>query len=173
MTFSARTERRGQTINQLAAEKHLHKILDKPGRGGVRCLLQAPTWPVGARTDPTVPGTSVYRPETGCQYVSAHCLSSIRSRRKALTAGSMSAFQTHRSFMPNRESFLQRAVSKAPRPDHHPTPESLICRGASDTVLGVLGRMHAVRGCTPIGEVPYFNDRAQAEGLPAWRQATN
>jgi hypothetical protein len=30
MTFSARTERRGQTINQLAAEKHLHKILDKP-----------------------------------------------------------------------------------------------------------------------------------------------
>jgi len=32
MTFSARTERRGQTINQLAAEKRLHKILDKPGQ---------------------------------------------------------------------------------------------------------------------------------------------
>jgi hypothetical protein len=30
MRFSARTERRGQTINQLAAEKRLHKILDKP-----------------------------------------------------------------------------------------------------------------------------------------------
>jgi len=30
MTFSARTERRGPTVNQLAAEKHLHKILDKP-----------------------------------------------------------------------------------------------------------------------------------------------
>src|ERR1022692_2273811 len=53
--------------------------------------------------------------------------------------GSKRPFKTHRSFVPNREGFLQRAVSKAPRPDHHPTPESLICRGASDTVLGVLG----------------------------------
>src|ERR1022692_211501 len=53
--------------------------------------------------------------------------------------GSKRPFKTHRSFVPNREGFLQRAVSKAPRPDHPPTPESLICRGASDTVLGVLG----------------------------------
>src|ERR1017187_7660793 len=39
------------------------------GRGGVRSLLQAPTRPVGAGTDPTVPGTPVYRPEIGRQHV--------------------------------------------------------------------------------------------------------
>src|ERR1039457_3936854 len=38
------------------------------GRGGVRSLLQAPTRPVGAGTDPTVPGTPVYRPEIGRQH---------------------------------------------------------------------------------------------------------
>ena len=40
MTFSARTERRGQTMNQLAAEKHLHEILDKaPGEVPLHLII--------------------------------------------------------------------------------------------------------------------------------------
>jgi hypothetical protein len=49
MTFSARTERRGQTINQLAAEKRLHKIIDKSGSNPltfIRKRRTTPRWPL-------------------------------------------------------------------------------------------------------------------------------
>jgi hypothetical protein len=81
------------------------------------------------------------------------------------------ACKTHSSVLPNWKGFLQRAVSKPPRPDQRRSPGSFCCRGASDTVLGV-EREVGQRPATP-GGGPYLVSQTRAEAGCGEREATD